>query len=293
MHTFLPSRLIAFQATLAGVLAVSACGTGNQSSSDSSGSGGTSPGGTSGTDTLNGSFQANNTAAFEVAGAQIFLSFFNDGHYAFGRYDTSDSTCPNASVEFGTYRWNKSTGAFIPTLITGNTNGCGISQNASTTLIANSDGSLSYTNSEGQHFILAPVAVSGLPLGGAYNVNPISTGNATGTSIDTTLGAPSSNNANVAIVLFLDGSHYFNLYFQSDGQGLEDGCYSVDTEGVYSFTTSCTLPSGLPGISTDDGNGPDGTIIDVSLTATGFSYTITNSTPPFSSTAFSMPFEVN
>jgi hypothetical protein len=293
MYTRLSSRLIASQVALACTLAFSACDIGSNSLSDSSGSGGSSPGGASGTDTLNGTFQVSNTGSFDVSGSQIFVTFFDDGHYAFGRYNTDDNTCPSASVEIGTYSWNHSTGKFVPTLITGNTDGCGISNNISSTLIANNDGSLSYTNSENQTFILAPVTVSGALLGGAYNVNPVSTGNASGTSIDTTMGAPSSNNANVAVVLFLDDSHYFNMYFRSDGPGLEDGCYSVNNDGSYSFTTSCTLPSGLPGISTDNGNGPDGANIDVNLTTMGFDYTITNSIPSYSSSAFSIPFEVN
>ena len=201
--------------------------------------------------TVNGTYQVIDPAT------DTFITFFDDGHYAFSRHGSGTDNCSDvAYTEFGTYSASASlsssgsgngtlTASALISSDASKSSECGFAGNASvTTNNGSNNASLTYTTNSSSNFPLSPVADQGSSsIIGSYHFDDGSSG--TGTTIGSGANI-SSTHANLSILIFLDSTHYLAVNFDSHapaGGGLEAGCYSAEGS-QYSFTDdpgSCSV----------------------------------------------------
>ncbi|HKE93257.1 MAG TPA: hypothetical protein VKB34_03040, partial [Povalibacter sp.] len=208
----------------------------------------------SGANGLSGTYRPVMVNGESFTDGRAFLTFNPDGTYIFGIH-SSDPDCGASNgdgLEYGAYRWNQTTHAFVFANVVLDTNGdCGMANDgdpgAGGTLVRNGDGTLSTdtldTNGSGDHVLItwAPVPSNAGELVGSWGDNQVF-------FVYSSQGTVFSADTRANAVL------------TAGAPGIEDGCYALSgtlASGSYVIDLSgtCAVNGQQTAVDTTGTNG--------------------------------------
>ncbi len=242
--------------------------------------------------TLNGTYKV---ATKSGDNSTVLLTFFQDGHYVFARYGTSDPTCDTGYTEYGSYTWSTATqGNFVATtqFTSNNQKTCGIGgqvgvgKTGTVTLVSNNPLTLSYAGAGGTNTATQVTDGGSSSIIASFHNTTSSSGTGSNGGSGTTVGNNlnmTSTNADINTVTLLDASHVMIVDFTNKdtnpGGSMQFACYTANGSTLtFNTTSSCTTGNGLGAFSTFPSGGggvSNGAQLNYSLNNSG-DLTITN-----------------
>lgn len=227
------------------------------------------------TDPLSGTYVATMADGAPITGFRAYMTFNADGTYVFGLHQDDAQCGPSGhgGVEYGVYRFTQATHAFEIRNAVIDTNGsCGVGL-ASSTLVASSDGTLTFADASGS-FAMAPVKSTSGQLSGSWGDN-------------------------LGFMVFSGGKAFVALTRAitqngATSPGVEDGCYVLaGTEGAGTFTLdfgdTCAVSATQKGADTSGPVGASpalaGRAVDFTVSTDTLNWTVNG--------AYAFPFMAN